>query len=61
MGDKTQEFDIFQTPLSSHYPIPLTTDSIVCIVLEKPELLKVRTQTPLLNKPALTTGSRRMM
>jgi hypothetical protein len=23
MGDKTQAFDIFQTPLSSHYPLPL--------------------------------------
>jgi hypothetical protein len=23
MGDKTEAFDIFQTPLSSHYPLPL--------------------------------------
>jgi hypothetical protein len=23
MGDTTQAFDIFQTPLSSHYPLPL--------------------------------------
>jgi hypothetical protein len=23
MGDKTQAFDIFQAPLSSHYPLPL--------------------------------------
>jgi hypothetical protein len=23
MGAKTQAFDIFQTPLSSHYPLPL--------------------------------------
>ncbi len=25
MGAKIQAFDIFQTPLSSHYPLPLTT------------------------------------
>jgi hypothetical protein len=24
MGAKTQAFDIFQTPLSSHYPLPLS-------------------------------------
>jgi hypothetical protein len=24
MGAKIQAFDIFQTPLSSHYPLPLT-------------------------------------
>jgi hypothetical protein len=24
MGTKTQAFDIFQTPLSSHYPLPLS-------------------------------------
>jgi hypothetical protein len=28
MGDKTQAFDIFQTPLSSHYPLPLI--AILC-------------------------------
>jgi hypothetical protein len=27
MGAKIQAFDIFQTPLSSHYPLPLTVDS----------------------------------
>jgi hypothetical protein len=26
MGDKTQAFDFFQTPLSSHYPLPLSTE-----------------------------------
>ncbi len=26
MGAKIQAFDIFQTPLSSHYPLPLTSD-----------------------------------
>ncbi len=25
MGDKTEAFGIFQTPLSSHYPLPLTS------------------------------------
>ncbi len=24
MGDQTQAYDIFQTPLSSGYPLPLT-------------------------------------
>jgi hypothetical protein len=27
MGAKTQAFDIFQTPLSSHYPLPLNRQS----------------------------------
>jgi hypothetical protein len=27
MGAKIQAFDIFQTPLSSHYPLPLRTFS----------------------------------
>jgi hypothetical protein len=26
MGAKTQAFDIFQTPLSSHYPLPLNVN-----------------------------------
>jgi hypothetical protein len=26
MGAKIQAFDIFQTPLSSHYPLPLSLD-----------------------------------
>jgi hypothetical protein len=29
MGAKIQAFDIFQTPLSSHYPLPLTNYKIV--------------------------------
>ncbi len=28
MGAKTQAFDIFQTPLSSHYPLPVTAFSL---------------------------------
>jgi hypothetical protein len=28
MGAKIQAFDIFQTPLSSHYPLPLRTESL---------------------------------
>ncbi len=27
MGDQTQAYDIFQTPLSSGYPLPLTLES----------------------------------
>ncbi len=27
MGAKIQAFDIFQTPLSSHYPLPLKVPS----------------------------------
>ncbi len=27
MGAKIQAFDIFQTPLSSHYPLPLSQTS----------------------------------
>ncbi len=27
MGAKIQAFDIFQTPLSSHYPLPLNEES----------------------------------
>ncbi len=30
MGAKNQAFDIFQTPLSSHYPLPLITCTIKC-------------------------------
>jgi hypothetical protein len=28
MGAKIQAFDIFQTPLSSHYPLPLRTSTV---------------------------------
>ncbi len=28
MGAKTQAFDIFQTPFSSHYPLPLTKSTL---------------------------------
>ncbi len=32
MGAKIQAFDIFQTPLSSHYPLPLIKSStMVCL------------------------------
>ncbi len=27
MGDQTQAYDIFQTPLSSGYPLPLISDN----------------------------------
>ncbi len=27
MGDQTQAYDIFQTPLSSGYPLPLRTET----------------------------------
>jgi hypothetical protein len=29
MGAKIQAFDIFQTPLSSHYPLPLKYDLLI--------------------------------
>ncbi len=31
MGAKIQAFDIFQTPLSSHYPLPLMPDPVAHI------------------------------
>jgi hypothetical protein len=35
MGAKIQAFDIFQTPLSSHYPLPLRFSFCVNVLLRK--------------------------
>ncbi len=34
MGAKIQAFDIFQTPLSSHYPLPLSNLLSYCLMIE---------------------------
>jgi hypothetical protein len=46
MGDQTQPYDIFQTPLSSGYPLPLTdkkagTDGFFAISCWKPDKVKI--------------------
>ncbi len=33
MGDQTQAYDIFQTPLSSGYPLPLSSNSTWSVLL----------------------------
>ena len=35
MGAKVQAFDIFQTPLSSHYPLPLMYDIQHCFICRR--------------------------
>ncbi len=33
MGAKIQAFDIFQTPLSSHYPLPLKYEKLATMMI----------------------------
>jgi hypothetical protein len=40
MGDKTQAFDIFQTPLSSHYPLPLRFNKVPVLASEAGKIEK---------------------
>ena len=45
MGAKIQAFDIFQTPLSSHYPLPLMQSWIQLFTLKR-----IRIQLPKRNR-----------
>jgi hypothetical protein len=52
MGAKIQAFDIFQTPLSSHYPLPLSVSGGNLVVAEyifvsKTELILIKKITKL--------------
>jgi hypothetical protein len=53
MGAKIQAFDIFQTPLSSHYPLPLTS-TLSTVVRDTPTRLHPARSHNMRRKDTLT-------